>query len=170
MSNYRRLYREGGIYFFTVVTYKRRRILIEEDNINLLRCAFKEAIKQHPFEIKAIVVLPDHLHCVWTLPLNDLDFSVRWKKVKTIFSRDYKGSLPEKSESMLDKQEKGVWQRRFWEHCIRDQDDYKRHLDYIHYNPVKHGLVSKAIDWPYGSFKQYVAQGIYSADWGSIPK
>lgn len=110
---------------------------------DLLKISFRYVVAKRPFFVDAIVVLPDHLHCIWTLPPGDGDFSVRWRLLKTYFSRHYRGQADTVyvSESMVDKQEAGIWQRRFWEHAIRDQEDFNRHCDYIHYNPVKHGLV-----------------------------
>ncbi|MEM9118698.1 MAG: transposase [Cyanobacteria bacterium P01_F01_bin.56] len=119
------------------------------------------------FNVEAIVVLPDHLHCIWTLPAGDADFSTRWRLVKSHFTRhcpeQYKQA---RSLSRRHKQEQAVWQRRFWEHQIRDEPDFARHVDYIHINPVSHGLVRAPIEWPYSSFHRFVEQGFYSLDWG----
>ena len=141
---YRRFYQPGACYFFTVVTANRTPILI--DNIERLRSAFRLCMSRYPFEIEAIVVLPDHLHTLWRLPEGDADFSKRWMVIKRKFS----SGLPacNVSDSQNKKREKGIWQRRFWEHCIRDEDDWRHHFDYIHYNPVRHGLVSRTKDWP----------------------
>lgn len=165
---YRRAKIPGGTYFFTVVTHQRQNILTIPDNMALLRKSFRYAMKNYPFTIDAAVILPDHLHCLWTLPENDHDFSTRWRLIKSFFSRNYeqKQQLPI-SKSRAKKQERAVWQRRFWEHYIRDQEDFKNHLDYIHYNPVKHGLVTAAKDWQYSSFPRYVSQGIYDLSWGT---
>ena len=168
MTDYRRLYIEGGTYFFTVITNERRPIFRKEENIDNLRAIFRTVMKKRPFKIEAIVILPDHIHCIWTLPKGDNDYSVRWKEIKYRFSLNYKGSFPT-SESMKKKREKGLWQRRFWEHLIRNQEDLNRHIDYIHYNPVKHELTQKVIEWPYSSFRQYLEEGIYDRDWGEIP-
>lgn len=168
MTNYRRLYEKGGTYFFTVVTQKRRPIFAKKENVQNLRDVFKKVMKNRPFKIEAIVILPDHIHCIWTLPKHDSDFSSRWKEIKYRFSMNYSGSFPA-SDSMKKKKEKGLWQRRFWEHFIRDQEDFNHHVDYIHYNPVKHKLTMKAIDWPHSSFKRFMNKGIYQEDWGSIP-
>jgi putative transposase len=125
-------------------------------------------MEAHSFRIDAIVILPDHLHTIWNLPEGDSDFSTRWRLIKGAFSRQYHGyrakDLP---ESMLRKNESGIWQRRFWEHSIRNQEDFNRHCDYIHYNPVKHGLVKSPIEWQNSSFKDFVDRGIYPSDWGS---
>lgn len=165
---YRRAKIPGGTYFFTVVTHQRQNILTIPDNVALLRKAFRYAMKNHPFTIDAAVILPDHLHCLWTLPENDHDFSTRWRLIKSFFSRNYEQTqqLPI-TKSRAKKQERAVWQRRFWEHYIRDQDDFKNHVDYIHYNPVKHGLVTAAKDWQYSSFSRYVNQGVYDLSWGT---
>ena len=122
----------------------------------------------HPFCIDAIVVLPDHLHCLWTLPPDDANFSTRWRLINTHFSRHCHDAYKRKqSLSRLRKSEQAVWQRRFWEHQIRDELDCARHADYIHYNPVSHELVDAPCDWTYSSFHRYVEQGIYLKDWGS---
>ncbi|SHF09829.1 putative transposase [Microbulbifer donghaiensis] len=160
---YRRAYLPGACYFFTVVTDRRQPLLV--DYIDRLRHAFRQVRNKHPFEIQAIVVLPDHLHTLWKLPRGDHDYSSRWMKIKRSFS----AGLPATGlrESQRAKREKGIWQRRFWEHLIRDEEDWQRHLDYIHYNPVRHGYVRRAREWPYSSFHRLVAQGWYTEDWGS---
>ena len=164
MSNYRRVHIEGGCYFFTVALANRKLHLLI-DNIEYLRQAFREVMKAHPFKIDAAVILPEHLHCVLTLPVNDDDYSMRWRQIKSAFS----GQLPsteQRSLSRIKKGERGIWQRRFWEHVIRDEQDYQQHIDYIHYNPVKHGYVKQTIDWKYSSFHRAVNWGIYSSNWG----
>ena len=166
MADYRRLYVKGGTYFFTVVTQERRPIFKEEKSIEILRDVFKVVMEASPFHVEGIVVLPDHIHCIWTLPKGDHDFSKRWKGIKYRFSLRYKGSFV-KSDSMKKKKEKGLWQRRFWEHLIRDQEDFNRHIDYIHYNPVKHNLARRALEWPHSSFKRFMMHGIYEKNWGS---
>jgi len=166
MTNYRRFYSKGGTYFFTVVTQERRPIFSTEENIQKLRDAFKAVMKKRPFRIEAIVILPDHIHCIWALPRDDSDFSNRWKEIKYCFSMSYISSFLN-AYSKRKKNEKGLWQRRFWEHLIRDQEDYNRHFDYIHYNPVKHKLTERAVDWPYSTFRRFVDKGIYEEDWGS---
>jgi putative transposase len=134
--------------------------------IDDLRTAFRETRKDHPFTVDGIVVLPDHLHCLWQLPDGDDDFSLRWRLIKLRFSlRIDTGERI--SSSRERKAERGIWQRRYWEHAIRDETDYQTHLDYIHYNPVKHGLVHAAKDWPYSSFHRYVKKGFYPLDWGA---
>ena len=131
-----------------------------------LRHCFARVQAAKPFRIDAIVVMPDHLHCIWTLPEGDADFSSRWQAIKAHFSRD----IPPDERLSVRRQakgERGIWQRRFWEHAIRDERDFERHVDYIHYNPVKHGHVSRAADWPLSSFHRYVARGLYELDWGA---
>ncbi len=124
-------------------------------------------MKNHPFSIDAIVILPDHLHCLWTLPETDANFSTRWRLIKSYFSRkcdiQYQGEI---SESRQKKQEKAIWQRRYWEHFIKDEQDFINHVEYIHYNPVRHGYVTAVKDWQYSSFHRYVEKGIYDQDWG----
>ncbi|WP_426435643.1 REP-associated tyrosine transposase [Bradyrhizobium genosp. P] len=163
MTDYRRNFIAGGSFFFTVNLANRRQRLLT-DHIDELRTAFRETRRDHPFTIEAMVVLPDHLHTVWTMPEADPDFSTRWRLVKTAFSR----SLPASeriSESRAGKGERGIWQRRYWEHTIRDQSDFARHVDYIHINPVKHGYVTRVVDWPYSSFHRMVKLAIYPEDW-----
>ena len=165
---YRRAKIDGGTYFFTLVTHNRRQFLCEPDNVSLLRNAFRYVIKQHPFKIDAFVLLPDHLHCIWTLPDGEHNFSIRWRLIKSYFSRQCAPQYQDKiSTSRQKKQEKAIWQRRFWEHQIRDQTDFIHHVEYIHYNPVKHGLVKAPKDWEYSSFHRYVDEGIYDVEWGA---
>jgi putative transposase len=163
VSEYRRNRVAGGTYFFTVAVLRRRSSLLVEQ-IALLRGVVRQVQLRQPFHIDAWVVLPDHMHCVWTLPLGDSDFSSRWKNIKAEFSR----ALP-KTEyvDMVRKRTgaRGIWQRRFWEHTIRDDADYAAHINYVHLNPYKHGLVEHVRDWPYSSFHKYVSEGIYPADW-----
>ena len=169
MSDYNRTYITGGTFFFTVVTYLRHPIFEDEAAVNLLKICFHSVMIAHPFNIDAIVIMPDHLHTIWTLPDNEFDYSIRWNKIKGTFSRRYSGDkVIEVTESILKKREKGIWQRRFWEHSIRDQADYNKHCDYIHYNPVKHGLVHSPSDWKHSSFKKFVANGLYNDNWGKI--
>ncbi len=163
MSNYRRLRIAGGLYFFTVVTANRRPILVE--HIDKLREAFHVVRQQLPFELDAVVVLPDHLHCILELPQGDTDFSMRWRLIKSRFSRSIPKTRAETGKAA--RKERNVWQRRYWEHLIRDDRDYARHLDYIHYNPVKHGYVAKPIAWAYSSFRRFVERGIYAKNWGT---
>jgi len=163
MPNYRRARIEGGSYFFTVVLADRESSLLL-DEINALRIAIRGAKQARPFRIDAMVVLPDHLHCIWTLPIDDSNFSIRWAHIKGTFSRNVR-RREIVGNSREAKRERGIWQRRFWEHAIRDQRDFIRHVDYIHYNPVKHGWVKTPSEWPYSSFQWYVARGVCPEDW-----
>ncbi len=166
---YRRARVKGGTYFFTVVTFKRSKILTQPENVILLREAFKRVKEKHPFTIDAFVLLPDHLHCMWTLPNSDRDFSTRWRLIKSFFSRKCDGRYKHiPFESRKRKKEQAVWQRRFWEHLIRDEKDFKNHVEYIHYNPVKHGLVKGPKDWKYSSFHKFVRNGEYDENWGEM--
>jgi putative transposase len=163
MTNYRRNAISGGSFFFTVNLAERRRRLLT-DNIDLLRTAFRDVRRRHPFGIEAIIILPDHLHAIWTLPENDSDFALRWRLIKRAFSR----GLPAGeriSASRASKGERGIWQRRYWEHTLRDEADFEKHVNYIHFNPVKHGHVSRVRDWPHSSFHRMVRLGIYPLDW-----
>jgi putative transposase len=163
MTNYRRNFIRGGSYFFTVNLADRSAQLLT-DHISLLRRAFRDTRVAHPFTIEAIVILPDHLHAMWTLPEGDCDFGTRWRLIKSAFSRGLPGSETI-STSRFKKGERGIWQRRFWEHTLRDEADYARHADYIHFNPVKHGYVRGVQDWPFSSFHRMVRRGDYPADW-----
>lgn len=157
----------GGTYFFTVNLLERRRRLLVE-HIDLLRDAFGAAKAARPFDLLAIVVLPDHLHCVWRLPEGDADNANRWAQIKSGFSR----ALPlheRRSPRRITRRERGIWQRRYWEHLVRDEDDLRRHIDYIHINPVKHGHAARAVDWPYSSFRRWVAAGVYPMEWAAAP-
>ncbi len=163
MTDYRRNRVPGGTYFFTVNLLDRNSDLLTR-HIQSLRDAVRLARVRAAFHIDAWVVLPEHMHCVWTLPDGDADFSSRWQTIKTGFSE----SLPpgeHRSASRVGKGERGIWQRRFWEHTIRDDRDYAAHVDYVHFNPVKHGLVCDVRDWPYSSFHRHVARGGYPASW-----
>lgn len=122
--------------------------------------------RSRPFSINTIVVLPEHLHCIWTLPEGDDDFSTRWRLIKDAFSKAIPAGEA-RSASRVQKRERGIWQRRFWEHVLRDENDFAIHVDYIHYNPVKHGLVDRPIDWPYSSLHRFVKQGVLPPDWGA---
>lgn len=164
MPNYRRNIIPGATYFFTVTLADRQRKLLT-DHIDILRAAFRYTHTRHPFEIDAIVVLPEHLHTIWTLPDDDANYATRWRLIKGYFSRN----LPvgeARTSSRSGKGERGIWQRRYWEHTIRDEKDFERHADYIHFNPVKHGLARKARDWEYSSFHRYVKRGLLPEDWG----
>lgn len=159
MSDYRRLYAPGGTYFFTVVTADRQPLFAEQQNIDLLRQSFRYVRQRRPFELVACVVLHDHLHCLWQLPEEDADYSTRWQMIKTAFTRQW-------STTSGGNRSKPVWQPRFWEHLIRDEEDLRRHLDYIHFNPVKHGLAANPGAWAPSSFRRFVEKGGYETDWG----
>ena len=167
MVDYRRNRVPGGTYFFTVNLLDRRSCLLVE-HIDWLREAVRAVKRRRPFQIDAWVVLPDHLHAVWTLPEGDADYSGRWRSIKIAFAK----GLPKterRSAVRLNKGERGIWQRRFWEHTIRDDADYAAHVDYVHVNPLKHGLVERLADWPYSSFHRAVARGVYHQDWAAAP-
>lgn len=164
MPNYRRAFIPGGTWFFTVNLLERHAndLLVRE--IDLLRQTVRRVRHRHPFHIDAWVVLPEHLHCVLTLPASNSDFSRCWRLIKSGFSRalpktEYRSPVREAAG------ERGIWQRHCWEHLIRDETDFRRHVDYVHVSPVKHGHVPRARDWPYPTFHRYVAAGIYPADW-----
>jgi putative transposase len=160
MSNYHRVYIPGGCYFFTVVTLNRAPIFDTEARGEILRQALRERMTKQPFQIDAMVVLPQHLHCIWRLPEDDFDYSSRWREIKKSASRHISTVTNRRNERL-------VWQRRFWEHSIRDEDDWRRHVDYIHYNPVKHVLAKRPGDWPWSSFKNALAKGWYDEAWGA---
>lgn len=159
MRNVRRIYEPGARYFFTVVTFERRPILLKPAILERLRDGFARVAAERPFEVEARVILPDHLHCVWRLPEGDVDFSTRWRLVKRHVAVGV--DAPANSRG-----EKHVWQARFWDHVIRDEGDWRRSLDYIHYNPVKHGYAASPAEWPHGTFREAVEQGWYESDWG----
>jgi REP-associated tyrosine transposase len=163
MSNYRRAKIAGGTFFFTLTLADRSRDLLVRE-IDRLRRVYARVQEQRPFDTIAICILPDHLHAIWSLPTDDSDFATRWNLIKGGFSR----GLPavSRSSSKIAKREKGIWQRRYWEHLIRDDADLARHIDYIHFNPVKHGLATRVCDWPHSSFHQYVKRGELPKDWG----
>lgn len=164
MVQYRRNYLPGGTFFFTV-TLRNRQLRLLTEHLDLLRQAFREVRAERHFEIDAIVILPEHLHAIWTLPENDADYSTRWKSIKGSFTRRLKDrGLPFTPDA---RGEHGLWARRFWEHTIRDETDLQKHIDYIHFNPVRHAHVSRPIDWPHSSLRRYVKEGILSNDWGS---
>jgi putative transposase len=168
MPQYTRAYIPGGTFFFTVALLERRRALLTEHS-EILGKVFRRVQVQRPFSMEAIVVLPDHLHCLWVLPPEDADFSTRWRLIKTAFARQIaKGERL--SPRRKAKGERGIWQRRFWEHAIRDESDFARHVDYIHFNPVKHGYAQHPSNWPYSSFHRYVRRGVLPLDWAAGPE
>ncbi|MCG6207363.1 transposase [Rhodopseudomonas sp. HC1] len=164
MSHYRRANREGGMFFFTVAMADRTGDLLVA-HVDRLRRIYSSVRDRYPFKTVAICVLPDHLHAIWELPPGDADFSGRWSLIKSGFSR---GIIPasDLAASKQRRREKGIWQRRYWEHLVRDEDDLAQHVDYIHYNPVKHGLVTAVRDWPYSSFHRFCRDGLLPPDWG----
>ncbi|MBW4580141.1 MAG: transposase [Tildeniella nuda ZEHNDER 1965/U140] len=169
--HYRRAKTPGATYFFTLVTHQRHPIFQHPDAVELLRQAFRSVKHTHPFTIEAIVILPDHLHCLWTLPPEDADFSNRWRLIKSRFTRCCPAQFrQQRSTARQHKGEQAVWQRRFWEHQIADEADFAQHCDYIHYNPVHHGLVKAPKEWAYSSFHRAVRWGMYTEDWGADSK
>jgi len=164
MPNYIRAKFEGGYYFFTVVTYRRAKLFRTELARHCLREAIETTRSRWPFETIAFCLLFEHLHCIWKLPEDDADFSKRWASIKGRFSNTYlklSGQRKHASPSRARKGEVSIWQRRFWEHQIRDENDLQRHVDYIHYNPVKHGLVRQVDDWPWSTYHKYSKEGFY---------
>jgi len=168
MTAYRRVKTPGATYFFTVNLADRQDNPLLVNHIGLLRQVFRRIKQDHPFLIDAMVVLPDHLHCLWTLPPGDADYKTRWALIKAGFSRGIP-LVERRSRSRMKRGERGIWQRRFWEHLIRDDRDYRRHVDYIHWNPVKHGWVERVSDWPHSSFHAHVRRGIVPVDWADEP-
>ncbi|PZQ50415.1 MAG: transposase [Rhodovulum sulfidophilum] len=167
MSNYRRARVPGAAYFFTVALADRHsRVLVEE--IDRLRSAFAATLREHPVEVRAMVVLPDHLHAVWALPEGDADFPIRWWKLKARFSRALGGEW-RRTQSQIAKRERGLWQRRYWEHMIRGPEDMRRHVEYCWLNPVRHGLVTRVRDWPHSSFHRDARLGLVPEDWAGGP-
>jgi putative transposase len=163
MPNYRRNRVPGGTYFFTVNLFDRRSDLLVAQ-IDVLRATVRNVRAYLSFHIDAWVVLPDHMHCLWTLPEGDSDFPNRWRLIKTAFTKSLSAAEP-RSPEMIRRGERGVWQRRYWEHTIRDERDYAAHMDYVHFNPVKHGYVSTPGQWPFSSFRRCVEHGLYPAEW-----
>ena len=172
MSWYRRAEVAGASYFFTVVTERRQPVLVNAD----VRCALREAIERvrvkRPFVIDAWVLLPDQLHAIWTLPPGDADFATRWRLIKAYVTRCCGDEYFRPEWLTARRAAKGcgtLWQHRYWEHLLRDERDFRHHMDYVHFNPVKHGHVARVVDWPYSSFHRWVAAGVYGADWGVGP-
>jgi len=169
MPNYRRVKIKGGTYFLTIVTYKRRKIFVSSENRQLLIDAINHVTHYHPFHLVAYCILPDHAHLLCQMPINDADYSTIVAEIKKRFSKGYsknQGKINTAKASQVKRGESGLWQSRFWEHYIRDEVDLNRHIDYIHFNPVKHGLVSNVKDWPSSSFFDYVQKGSFEIDWG----
>lgn len=169
MPNYRRASIPGGTFFFTLVTNGRRRFLCTPHARKILREAILECRAERPFQINAMVLLPDHLHAIWSLPRGDTDYSKRWGIIKSIFTKNWLnsgGSESSISEARQKEHRRGVWQPRFWEHIIEDGDDFERHFDYIHFNPVKHKLVRSLCEWEWSTFHRWVREGVYPQHWG----
>jgi putative transposase len=169
MSNYRRVNIQGGTYFFTIVTNQRKHLFLNDIAIDLFLEALFHVKNYHPFFNLAYCILPDHIHFLWEMPFNDANYSIQIGEIKKRFSKHYiaEYGMPNIiSQSQRNRGETGIWQRRFWEHYIRDEDDLKRHINYIHYNPVNHGLVDRVNEWSASSFFDYVDQGYYDFDWG----
>lgn len=168
MPNYRRT-TDGNTFFFTVVTHGRQRFLIDDDVRRALRGAIERVRQTAPFQIDAFILLPDHLHCIWTLPTGDCQYGMRWRLIKTFVTQACRERIESREYLSRRRSAKGqstLWQNRYWEHQIRDDTDYQRHVDYIHWNPVRHGLVDSAAAWPYSSFHRFVKEGVYPVDWG----
>jgi putative transposase len=171
MPEYHRSIVPGGVFFFTVVTFQRARILTLTESREFLHAAWKKVKERYPFQTDAVCLLPDHIHCIWSLPEGDANYSLRWSEIKKSFSKAYLkqfGTIESKNVSQQKRGEAAVWQRRFWEHTIRDLDDFNRHINYIHFNPVKHGLVNNPEDWQWSSYHRFLRQGYYEDGWGAI--
>jgi putative transposase len=169
MPNYRRARVPGGSFFFTVVTERRQQVLTEEPVRLALREAIRSVRRDRPFQVDGWVLLPDHMHAIWTLPTDDPDYATRWRLIKAQVTQRLGAAYRSPALMTTRRQAKGqgsLWQHRYWEHWLRDDADVQRHLDYLHFNPVKHGLVSRAADWPWSSFHRFVAAGMYPPDWG----
>jgi putative transposase len=170
MSDYRRFYTPGGTFFFTVVTERRAPLFSNATARTMLGKVMRQCFLRYPVQMVAIVLLPEHLHTIWTMPLGDTDFSMRWGWIKKEFSKawiDYGGKEQECNASRRNERRRAVWQRRFWEHAIRDENDLEAHFDYIHFNPVKHKLVQSPVDWPWSSFHRWVRAGHYLPNWAA---
>ena len=165
MPRYVRSFVPGGTYFFTLTLADRNSYLFVRE-IQRLRRAYARVQHRHPFETLAICVLPEHLHAIWRLPPGDQDFSQRWSQIKRGFSEGL--ATPQLTASQAARRERGIWQRRFWEHQVRDEEDFARHVDYIHFNPVKHGHARQVRDWPFSSFHRWVARGDLAKEWGLV--
>ena len=169
MPDYRRPRVPGGTYFFTVVTHRRIKLFSNAHARTLLGNVLRRCAQNRPFSMDAIVLLPDHLHAIWTLPSGDADYSGRWSWIKHEFTRLWLEGFGRETRLSVGRQRerrRGVWQPRFWEHTIETDDDFERHFDYLHYNPVKHGLVASPGDWLWSSFHRWVRAGVYPPDWG----
>jgi putative transposase len=161
--NYRRARAAGGCYFFTVVTHQRCKLFTSDASVGQLHHAFRLVMNKYPFTIDAIVILPDHLHCIWTLPPGDANFATRWRLIKTHMTKWMSGY----GAVRLIRPTGSVWQKRYWEHVIRSDEDFRAHVDYIHYNPVRHRYTNRPADWAWSSFGLYVRRGLLASDWGA---
>ena len=173
MSEYRRYFMPGASFFFTLVAERRAPVFASAVARELLGRVMRECFRRYPIELVAIVLLPEHIHAIWTLPPGDDAYSLRWRRIKREFTRGWLhmgGFEQSRRSSRIAERRRGVWQRRFWEHMIRDEADLKAHFHYIHYNPVKHGLVERPCDWPWSTFRRWVREGEYSLDWGADVK
>ena len=166
--DYRRIWAPGATYFFTVNLLQRRNNQLLVQRIDALKEAVRATRQRFPFSLDASVVLPEHMHVIWTLPKGDADNATRWRLIKAGFSKRIE-SGEHRSEVRLRRGERGIWQRRFWDHLIRDEQDLARHIDYVHINPMKHGHVKRVADWPHSSFHRFVEKGIYPANWACDP-
>jgi putative transposase len=164
MPDYRRAWYPGGTYFFTVNALQRHGNNILTCHIDLLRSVVREVRQAHPFVIHGWVVLPEHMHCVIELPPGDANFATRWRLIKAGFSKQLP-AVEDRSIVRRARGERGLWQRRYWEHLIRDDRDLRAHMDYLHFNPVKHGHVTRVADWPYSTFHRLALMGVYPRDW-----
>ena len=166
---YRRATVPGASYFFTLITYQRQRLFSDPSNVARWHRAIAKVQRTRPFVVEAEVVMPDHLHMIWTLPETEADYATRIRLIKTAFTKDspLRVSVASTCGSRVSKGERDVWQRRYWEHVIRDERDFQAHLDYIHANPVQHGLVARPSDWPHSSFSDWVERGVYEPYWGT---
>jgi putative transposase len=166
---YRRVLEAGATYFFTLVTHQREPLFANDGHVQRWHAAVTAVQRKRPFTIEAEVILPDHVHMMWTLPEGNADYATRIRLAKTAFTRslELNRSSPSSNTSRASKGERDIWQRRYWEHTIRNERDFQSLLDYIHFNPVKHGLVEKPTDWPHSTFHAWVAKGAYDPWWGS---
>ena len=171
MPHYRRANTPGGTFFFTVVTHRRRLLFHKPEIREILRHVVNTVRNKHPFTSDAWVLLPDHMHCIWSLPGGCSNFSLRWSLIKSGFSKRM-GHWFHTGEGMnasrVKHRESNIWQRRFWERQIRNENEYSACMDYIHYNPVRHGWVQRVADWPHSTFHRYVRMGVYPEDWGGV--
>jgi putative transposase len=173
MPEYRRVFIEGGTYAFTVVTHRRQPLFNDPVSREILFNSIQRIQYLYPFEQIAYCLLPDHIHCIWTLPAGDSDYPIRWKLIKCKFSRLYQdiyGPRPSLNRSKIKRGEVAIWQRRFWEHTIKDDNDLYNHINYIHFNPIKHGFVDNPHNWEWSSYIKYELEGYYPDPWHEFSK